>query len=44
MGKKVLFKQDKTAVGVQVHIDGILYTLSAKKEVILSAGALESPQ
>lgn len=44
LGKRVLFNQKKTATGVQVDSDGLGYTLSARKEVILSAGAFQSPQ
>lgn len=43
LAKKVLFN-GKTATGVQVETEGKVYTLSAKKEVILSAGAYQSPQ
>ncbi|CAG5044447.1 unnamed protein product [Parnassius apollo] len=33
----------KTAYGVEFHKDGRLYQIKAKKEVILSAGPIESP-
>ncbi|USP74090.1 uncharacterized protein yc1106_01364 [Curvularia clavata] len=42
---KVLFDDNKTATGVEVAGAGLLkYTISAKKEVILSAGAIHTPQ
>ncbi|KAK1982021.1 hypothetical protein LZ30DRAFT_792094 [Colletotrichum cereale] len=42
---KVLFDHDKKATGVEVSGDGIrTYTITANKEVILSAGAVHSPQ
>ena len=44
MAKKIVFDDKKTATGVQVNTEGKKYTLSAKKEVILSAGAFQSPQ
>ncbi|ODM16763.1 hypothetical protein SI65_07728 [Aspergillus cristatus] len=44
LAKKVLFDSEKTANGVLVESDGIEYTLSARKEVIVSAGAFQSPQ
>lgn len=40
---QVVFK-GKRAVGVQYVHDGRLKTVRAKKEVILSAGAIGSPQ
>ncbi|KAK2594911.1 hypothetical protein QQS21_007359 [Conoideocrella luteorostrata] len=43
MAKKILFKGTK-AVGVRVDTDGFEYDLSATKEVIVSAGAFNSPQ
>ncbi len=43
LAKKVLFK-DTTATGVLVDTGGQTLTLSAKKEVILSAGTMQSPQ
>ncbi|KAK5123338.1 hypothetical protein LTR85_002769 [Meristemomyces frigidus] len=42
--KRILFDHDKTATGVTVETSGMLYTISAKKEVVLSAGAFQSPQ
>lgn len=44
LAKKVLFDSEKTANGVLVESDGVQYTLSARKEVIVSAGAFQSPQ
>ncbi|GAB7356816.1 hypothetical protein MBLNU459_g7698t1 [Dothideomycetes sp. NU459] len=41
---KVLFSENKTAVGVSVRSGRLDYVLSARKEVILSAGAFQSPQ
>lgn len=44
LGKKVLFSSDKIATGIVVSTEGEKYTLSARKEIILSAGAFQSPQ
>ena len=44
LGKKIIFDANKRATGVQVDTNGKVYTLSANKEVILSAGAFQSPQ
>jgi choline dehydrogenase len=44
MGKRILFDGNKTATGVVVDSDGATYTLSARKEVILSSGFIGSPQ
>lgn len=44
LAKKILFNGQKVAVGVQVDSAGEVYTLSAKKEVIVSAGSFQSPQ
>lgn len=41
---KVQFSSNKTATGVVVRSAGRDYTLSAKREVIVSAGAMHSPQ
>jgi choline dehydrogenase len=45
LAKRVLFSSNKTATGVEV-VSGIsdLYILSARSEVIVSAGAFQSPQ
>ena len=44
LGKKIIFDAMKRATGVQVNTKGKVYTLSANKEVVLSAGAFQSPQ
>ena len=42
--KKITFDEKKTATGIEVESSGMRYSLHANKEVILSAGALQSPQ
>lgn len=42
--KKILFDANKRATGVVLSTARIQYTLSARKEVIVSAGAFQSPQ
>ncbi|GME32268.1 GMC oxidoreductase [Neofusicoccum parvum] len=44
LAKKIVFDGDKKATGVEVDSDGVQYTLAAAKEVIVSAGAFQSPQ
>ncbi|KAF2497648.1 alcohol oxidase, partial [Lophium mytilinum] len=44
MAKKILFKNTTVASGVQVEQAGAKWTLTARKEVIISAGAFQSPQ
>ena len=44
LAQQILFSSDKTAVGVIVSTGGLNYTLSAKEEVIVSAGVFQSPQ
>lgn len=44
MAKKIVFDDSKTATGVLVNTDGKEYTISARKEVILSGGVIGSPQ
>ncbi|KAG9244293.1 oxidoreductase [Calycina marina] len=44
LAKKILFDSAKKATGVSVNTQGLTYTLSVKREVILSAGAFQSPQ
>ncbi|KAL2034586.1 hypothetical protein VTO58DRAFT_105300 [Aureobasidium pullulans] len=44
LARQILFTQDKVANGVLVQSGSKNYTLSATKEVILSAGAFQSPQ
>jgi len=40
MGKKILFDANKKATGVVISTNGTSYTLKARKEVIVSAGAV----
>ncbi|KAF2973160.1 hypothetical protein GQX73_g451 [Xylaria multiplex] len=42
--KRVLFDRTKRATGVRVDTAGRQYTISARKEVIMAAGAIGSPQ
>ncbi|ORY69602.1 glucose-methanol-choline oxidoreductase [Pseudomassariella vexata] len=44
LAKKIIFDGDNTATGVLVDTQGAQYSLSARKEVILSAGVIGSPQ
>ncbi|KAJ4413891.1 hypothetical protein N0V82_008246 [Gnomoniopsis sp. IMI 355080] len=44
MAKRLLFDGSKTATGVYVDTAGADYTISARKEVIMAAGAIGSPQ
>ncbi|KAK7992145.1 hypothetical protein PG988_000939 [Apiospora saccharicola] len=44
LAKRVLFDDDGAATGVSVASQGSEYTVSANKEVILAAGAIQSPQ
>ena len=44
MAQRILFDSNKTATGVEVKSIGITYTIKARKEVVLSAGAFQSPQ
>ena len=47
LAKRIVFDSSKTATGVEVDIGnlgGITFILSARKEVIVSAGAFQSPQ
>ncbi|KAE8395053.1 hypothetical protein BDV23DRAFT_169069 [Aspergillus alliaceus] len=44
LAKKVLFDPQKRAIGVQVGTTLGIFTLFANKEVIVSAGAFQSPQ
>lgn len=43
-GMKILFSENKTATAVEVRTGTRNYILTARKEVILSAGAFQSPQ
>ena len=40
MGKRILFSSSKKATGVIVETNGTTYTLSARKEIIISSGAV----
>ena len=40
----IIDKDSKTATGVMVKTDGLEYLLTAKKEVIVAAGAFKTPQ
>ncbi|KAK3901807.1 hypothetical protein C8A05DRAFT_34503 [Staphylotrichum tortipilum] len=42
--KKILFDDKKKATGVKINTDGFDWTIAAKKEVIVSAGVMRSPQ
>ena len=44
MGKRIVFDDQKRALAVQVQTQGTHYTLRANKEIIVSAGAFQSPQ
>jgi len=44
LAKKILFDANKKATGVIVDTQGTVYTLSATKEVIVTAGVFGSPQ
>jgi len=44
LAKKILFNDRKTATGVLVEARGTLYVIKARREVIVSAGAIQSPQ
>ncbi|KAJ5150889.1 uncharacterized protein N7482_010141 [Penicillium canariense] len=45
LAKKIIFNEQKKATGVQVKgILGNIFTLTASKEVIVSAGVFQSPQ
>lgn len=43
LAKKIIF-DGTTAKGVLIDVGGFMFTLTAKKEVIVSAGAFQSPQ
>ena len=40
LAKRIIFNPEKRATGVLVNTGGVEYTLSARKEVIVSAGAV----
>ena len=44
MTEKILFNANKTATGILVSAGGMPFQVNAKREVILSAGAFQSPQ
>lgn len=44
MAKRIMFNSHKKAIGVVVTTNSSTYALTARKEVILSAGAFQSPQ
>ena len=44
LATNIIFDSNKVATGVQVNTAGKIYSLSASKEVIISAGAFQSPQ
>lgn len=44
MAKRILFDENKNAIGVEVNSFGISKTLTASREVIVSAGVFQSPQ
>ncbi|PQE26804.1 Choline dehydrogenase protein [Rutstroemia sp. NJR-2017a BVV2] len=44
LAKRILFNANKNATGVVVNSGGVEYTISANREIILSAGSLRSPQ
>lgn len=41
---RILFNKDKRAIAVQFELDGLNYVIYAKKEIIISGGAVNSPQ
>lgn len=43
LGKRILFDDDKNAIGVEVDMGGRQFALMANKEVIVSSGAIQSP-
>lgn len=44
LAERIIFNQQKVATGVEVTTADTTYTLAASKEVIISAGAFQSPQ
>lgn len=44
MAKRIIFDDRKKATGVFVETDGLEYTLSARKEIVLTSGTFGSPQ
>lgn len=41
---RILFNKDKRAIAVQFELDGLNYVIYARKEIIVSGGAINSPQ
>lgn len=44
LARRILFNAHKRAIGVEVQSAALVYSLKATREVILSAGAFQSPQ
>jgi choline dehydrogenase-like flavoprotein len=44
LAKKIQFDANKRATGVQVEVSDMKFHLNATREIILCAGALQSPQ
>ncbi|KAK5628283.1 hypothetical protein RRF57_003998 [Xylaria bambusicola] len=44
LAKRIIFNKKNVATGVEVAANGVTFTLQAKKEVIIAAGAFQSPQ
>ncbi|KAJ4415486.1 hypothetical protein N0V82_007288 [Gnomoniopsis sp. IMI 355080] len=44
LAKRIVFDDQKRATGVVVDTQGLQYTIRARQEVIVSAGAFQSPQ
>jgi choline dehydrogenase len=44
MAKRIPFDSNKTATGVIVEVGGVQFQINATREVVLSAGAFQSPQ
>ncbi|RQR27287.1 GMC family oxidoreductase [Burkholderia sp. Bp9142] len=42
--RRILFDDDRQATGVEIQCDGAVQSIAAAREVILSAGSLNSPQ
>lgn len=42
--EKVLFNEDHKAVGIEYHVEGVRTTARARREVIICAGAVDSPK
>ncbi|KAL2826681.1 hypothetical protein BDW59DRAFT_160873 [Aspergillus cavernicola] len=44
LAKRIVFDEQKNAIGVQIKMDGTERTLTASREVIIAAGVFQSPQ